>query len=126
MRIEYESNEIPLMRPIYEDEEEFELTLADMQAQLMEIAGDLGYQYIEQSESKLGKGTISITNDVTIVIRYNEEKVTYIYVGIGEARGDKFQTALYDCTTNASEIDSVSVALQTASMIISEIRRKLV
>lgn len=120
MRIEYESNEIPLMRPIYEDEEEFD-SIEDIQITLTEIAQDLGYDYIELSNTKLGSGQIAITNDVTINVRYDSYRVKSLSVQIGQFN----KNTKYDCTTNSSTIDNISVALQTASMILSEIRRKL-
>ena len=120
MRIEYEDNrKIPLLRPIMEDEEELN-TIEDIQLVLIEIAQNLGYDYEELSDNKLGVGFISITNDVSIIVKYNSNKVTSIQVQIGEFNKNK-----YECTTNSATIDEISVALQTASMICSEIRRKI-
>ena len=119
MRIEYEDERIPLMRPIMEDEEELN-TIEDIQAVLISIAEDMGYDYLEFSENRLGAGFISITNEVSIIIKYNREKITSIQVQVGEYNKTK-----YECTTNSATIDSISVALQTASMICAEIRRKL-
>ena len=119
MRIEYENDHIPFMRPIMEDEEEF-VTIEDMQEELISIAEDMGYNYEESSE-KLGAGFIAITDDVNILIKYNADKLLSINVQIGDYKTDN----KYNCTTNSSSIDEISVALQTASMICSEIRRKL-
>lgn len=119
MHIEYEDNRIPLMRPIMEDEEEL-TTIEDIQAVLISIAEDMGYDYMEFSENRLGAGFIAITNDVSIIVKYSREKITSIQVQVGEFNKNK-----YDCTTNSSTIDSISVSLQTASMICAEIRRKL-
>ena len=119
MRIEYEDERIPFMRPIMEDEDEF-VTIEDMQAELIAIAEDMGYFYEESSE-KLGVGFIAITDDVNIIVKYNETKLLSLYVQVGDYKSDN----KYDCTTNSSSIDEISVALQTASMICSEIRRKL-
>ena len=120
LRIEYEdNNKIPLLRPIMEDEEDLD-TIEDIQFILIDIAQNLGYDYMELSENKLGAGFISITNNVSIIIKYNSDRITSIEVQIGEFNKNK-----YDCTTNSSTIDEISVALQTASMICAEIRRKI-
>jgi hypothetical protein len=119
MRIEYENERMPMLRPIMEDEEEL-IVIEDIQAILIEIAQNLGYDYIELSENKLGAGFIDITNDVSIIIKYNREKIISLKVQVGDFNKNKF-----DCTTNSSTIDEISVALQTASMICAEIRRKI-
>ena len=119
MRIEYEDERVPLLRPIMEDEEDI-TTIEDVQAILIEIANNFSYDYIEISDNKLGAGFIDLTNDVSIIIRYTKEKVTSIQVQIGNFNKTKF-----DCTTNSATIDEISVALQTASMICAEIRRKI-
>ena len=120
MRIEYEdNNRIPLLRPIMEDEEDL-ITIEDIQLTLIEIAQNLGYDYIELSENRLGAGFISITNEVSITVKYNSDRIISLEVQIGE-----FNKNRYDCTTNSSTIDEISVALQTASMIMAEIRRKI-
>lgn len=123
LRIEFESNEIPIYRPIMEDEERID-TPEGIQVQLKEIAEKLGYQYIENSSHRLGKGTISITNDLDIIIKY-DKAITSIFVVIGNTLGNSYTPPMYDCTYNSSTIDDVSVALQTASMICAEIRQKL-
>ena len=47
LRIEYEdNNKIPLLRPIMEDEEYLD-TIEDIQFILIDIAQNLGYDYIE-------------------------------------------------------------------------------
>lgn len=115
MRIEYENNKIPIYRTITEDDEGID-TPEQIQTVLIQIAEDLGYTYIEKTDYKLGNGTINITNDVSIIIKYGT-RITTIYVNI--------EKSMYNCTTNSSTIDDVSVALQTASMICSEIRKKL-
>ena len=119
LRIEYENDRIPFMRPIMEDEKEF-VTIEDMQEELISIAEDMGYNYEESSE-KLGAGFIAVTDDVNILIKYNADKLLSIDVQVGDYKTDN----KYNCTTNSSSIDEISVALQTASMICSEIRRKL-
>jgi hypothetical protein len=119
VRIEYEDERIPFMRPIMEDEEDF-VTIEDVQEELIAIAEDMGYFYEESSE-KLGAGFIAITDDVNIIIKYNVDKLLSLNVQVGDFKTDN----KYDCTTNSSSIDEISVALQTASMICSEIRRKL-
>jgi hypothetical protein len=123
MRIEYESNEIPIYRTITEDDEGID-TPEQIHNILEQIASDLGYQYIEKLDYKLGRGTIAVRNDVDIIIKYGS-RITAIYVAIGNTNGDSYKAPMYNCTTNSSDIDDVSVALQTASMICSEIRKKL-
>lgn len=122
MRIEYENNRIPIYRTmITEEDEEDILTKEDMRDNLKEIADDLGYTYIETRKDKLGDGKISISDDVNIRIKYNEESVNHMDVTVGKGVNRPF----YDVTDNSATIDEISVALQTASMICSEIRRKL-
>lgn len=123
MRIEYEDDRIPIYRTITEEDENVD-TPEKIQLKLKEIAEDLGYQYQESSSHKLGRGTISIRNDVDILIKYGR-KITSIYVAIGKARNGSYEASMYNCTNNSTDTDDVSVALQTASMICSEIRRKL-
>lgn len=123
MRIEYESNEIPIYRTITEDNESVE-TPEDIQTSLIQIAEDLGYTYIEKTKYKLGQGNISVRNDVDIIIKYGT-KINSIYVTIGRVSGSSYKAVMYNSTTNSSDIDDVSVALQTASMICDEIRKKL-
>jgi hypothetical protein len=122
MRIEYENNRIPIYRTmITEEDEENILTKEDMRDNLKEIADDLGYTYIETRKDKLGDGKISISDDVNIRIKYNEESVNHMDVTVGKG----VNRPSYDVTDNSATIDEISVALQTASMICSEIRRKL-
>ena len=122
MRIEFEDNKIPVYRTrITEDDTENVPTKEDMQANLKEIADDLGYAYIETRRDKLGSGTISISDNVNIRIIYVAEYVTKIEVTVG--KGTTRPT--FDSTDNSSTIDEISVDLQTASMICSEIRKKL-
>lgn len=123
MRIEYESNEIPIYRTITEADEDIE-TPENIQANLMQIASDLGYTYIERTKYKLGQGSISVRNDVDIIIKYGT-KINSIYVAVGKVSGGSYKAVMYNSTTNSSDIDDVSVALQTASMICDEIRKKL-
>lgn len=122
MRIEYENNEIPIYRTrITEEEEETIPTRESMYAKLKEIADNLGYTYLETRKDKLGSGTISISNDVNIRIKYNAESVNDINVTIGNT----VNRPAYNVTDNSATIDEISVDLQTASMICSEIRKKL-
>ena len=122
MRIEYENNEIPIYRTrITEEEEETIPTRESMYAKLKEIADNLGYTYLETRKDKLGSGTISISNDVNIRIKYNAESVNDINVTIGNT----VNRPAYNVTDNGATIDEISVDLQTASMICSEIRKKL-
>lgn len=123
MRIEYESNKIPIYKTITEDDEGID-TPEQIQEMLIKIAGDLGYQYIETYDYKLGRGVIAVRNDVDIIIKYGT-RITAIYVAVGNTDGDTYKAPMYNCTTNSSDIDDVSVSLQTASMICAEIRKKL-
>ena len=122
MRIEYENNEIPIYRTrITEEEEETIPTRESMYAKLKEMADNLGYAYIETRKDKLGSGNISISNDVNIRIKYNAESVNDMNVTIGNT----VNRPAYNVTDNSATIDEISVDLQTASMICSEIRKKL-
>lgn len=123
MRIEYEDNRIPIYRTITEDDENID-TPEKIHDELKKIADNLGYQYKESSSHKLGRGVISIRNDVDILIKYGR-KITSLYVAIGKSRNGGYEATMYNCTNNSADTDDVSVALQTSSMICSEIRRKL-
>lgn len=123
MRIEFEDNRIPIYRTITEDDESVN-TPEQIQQKIKDIADNLGYQYKESSDRKLGRGIISVRNDTDIIIKYGT-KITSIYVALGKVQSGKYEAPMYNCTNNSADIDDVSVALQTCSMICSEIRRKL-
>lgn len=114
MRIEYESNEIPVYRTITEDDN----SDTDIETTLKDIADNLGYFFYAEDNNK---GTISITDDVNIVVRFTN-KVTSIEVTIGK---NKNKQPTYKITKSNSSIDEISVALQTASMVCAEIRKRL-
>ena len=124
MRIEIESNEIPLYQIQEADEPEL-TTESDkiqyVQNQLKEIAEDLGYTYEERSRAMLGRGAIAISNNVNIIVEYGK-RVSRIYVAIGK---DTRKRPMYDCSTNSASIGDLSVQLQTATMIVDTIRKKL-
>ena len=101
------------------EEDEDAYTPERISRELTQIANNLGYQYEEFGQT-YGKGIISIRNDLNIIIRYNTQ-LTDIRVSIGDNDGNMN----YNCTKNSSDIDEVSVALQTASMICNEIRQKI-
>lgn len=107
-------------RTIVEDDENILDTPEKINRALSKIARDLGYQYEEELSDKLGKGVISIRNDLNIVVRYNTS-ITNIFVTIGDTSGN----VVYNCTKNSADIDDISVSLQTASMICNEIRQKI-
>ena len=107
-------------RTIVEDDENILDTPEKIYKALNKIAKDLGYQYEEELADKLGKGVISIRNDLNIVVRYNTS-ITNIFVTIGDTSGN----VVYNCTKNSADIDDISVSLQTASMICNEIRQKI-
>lgn len=107
-------------KTLVEDEDIID-TPEKISAELRKIAKNLGYNYKEASSATLGKGIIYVSNDVKIIIRYNT-KINEIYVAIGE-KDDR--RPLYNCTDVSSNIDDVSVDLQTASMICNEIRQKI-
>lgn len=123
MRIEFESNEIPIYRTITEDDEGID-TPELIQSQLMDVANNLGYQYQENSSNNLGRGIISIRNDVNIILNYDNQLIS-MYVSLGDSTRRNYEAPLYDCSNNCSTIDDISVALQTASMICAEIRKRL-
>lgn len=105
-------------RTIVEEDEDI-YTPERINREITQIVKNLGYQYSEMGQS-YGKGTISIRNDLNIIIRYNT-RLTDMRVSIGNNDGN----ANYNCTKNSSSIDELSVALQTASMICDEIRQKI-
>lgn len=107
-------------RTIVEDDENVFDTPEKIYNELVKISEDLGYQYEEEYPDKLGKGTISIRNDLNIIVRYNKT-LTNLYVSIGNTSGN----VIYNCTKNSADIDDISVSLQTASMICNEIRQKI-
>ena len=121
MRIEFERNRIPIHRTRITEDDENVSTKETVQTSLKTIADKLGYAYIETRRDRLGNGNISITNDVNIRIMYSDEAVTHIDVTVG--RGTTRPS--FDTTDNSATIDEISVALQTASMICSEIRKNL-
>lgn len=84
--------------------------------ELIDIAENHGLIYKETNVNILGKGTIYITDDVFITITYNT-RLTGIKVSI--------KKTYFDCINSVSTIDSISIALQTAQMVIDSIKTKL-
>lgn len=124
LRIEFENNRIPIYRTTITEEDENIDTPEKIQEQLKQIAENLGYTYIESSSTRLGRGTISIRNDVDIIIKYGT-RITSMMVALGSPANGRYEPPMYNCTSNSADIDDVSVALQTCSMVCSEIRQKL-
>lgn len=106
---------------ILAEDEEID-SLSQLRSELKTVANDLGYNYIDKSENGNNKGIISISDDVNIVIQFRT-KIDSIRVEIGKYK-DKQPT--YNCYNNSAAIDEISVSLQTASMICSELRKKLI
>lgn len=104
------------------EEDENNDELQQLRTELQTIANDLGYDYIDTSENGNNRGLISISDDVNILISF-DGNITSLRVRIGR---EPRKRAKYNCYSNSSTIDNISVELQTASMICSEIRKKLI
>ena len=79
---------------------------------------NLGYTFTMNNGST-HDGTISISDNLSIYIRFINDSITKIYI-ITDINNDRI-----DCTRNTSTADNISVDLQTCVLIIKEIRQKL-
>ena len=105
-------------RSLYEDEEE-EIIIDEtsIQDEVYQIVNNLGYDF---TISKNGSdGEISISDNLTIYIRFMGDTISRIYIRT-QIDNDRI-----DCTRNTATADNLSVDLQTCVLIIKEIRQKL-
>lgn len=107
-----------LLKPLTEDEEEEIVEDIDIEAELTAIAEDLGYTFMPNKTGPIG-GTISVSDELSIFIRYNDTGITRIYINF-----DVVNNKL-DCTKNTTTADNMSVELQTCVLIIKDIKQKL-
>lgn len=90
----------------------------DIEAELDEIAENLGYTF-EPVKDSTTEGTISVSDNLTIYIRYINNEITRIYIKT-DIKNDRI-----DCTRNTTTADNISVELQTCVLIIKDIKQKL-
>ena len=107
------------MRYLHEDEdEEIIIEEPSIQDELYDIVNNLGYTFTMNNGST-HDGTISISDNLSIYIRFINDSITKIYI-ITDINNDRI-----DCTRNTSTADNISVDIQTCVLIIKEIRQKL-
>lgn len=98
------------------DEKEVEdVLISDM---ISDIVQNLGYTFVQNKGSSTD-GTISVSDNLTIFIRYTPMEITRIYIKT------EIQNNRIDCTRNTATADNLSVDLQTCVLIIKEIKNKL-
>lgn len=95
-----------------------ELEEFDIELELSEIADNLGYTFMP-SKDKTTEGTISVSDELTIYVRYINNQITRIYIKT-DINNDRI-----DCTRNTTNADNMSVELQTCVLIIKDIKQKL-
>lgn len=95
-----------------EDEVEEEETIVD---KLSKIGDDLGYDFIGGVTS----GSFSLSNSVEVFVRYSDDKIQKLEVRLLKSN------PRFNCMRNTTEVDNISVELQTATLIVKSVKQKL-
>ena len=107
------------MRLREEDEDEIEIEVEpSVEERLIAIADNLGYSFMPNGKNST-EGTISVSDMLTIYIRYTNDEVKRIYIRT-QVPGNRI-----DCSRNTTTADNMSVDLQTCVLIIKDIKQKL-
>lgn len=86
-----------------------------MQDELKKIANDLGYDFIGGQTS----GSFSLSNTVEVFVKYNNDRIQKLEVRILNSN------PRYNCMRNSTDVEELAVQLQTATLIVKNIKRKL-
>ena len=111
---------------IYEDTDDFEFDVEkdsgkeeSLKDKLISIADNMGVRYIDNND---GNFKMIISDDVSIRVRYARDRMTRMYV---EVLNDGKRDVRIDCTRNTKRADSISVDIQTAILIVKDIKNKV-
>ena len=86
---------------------------------LISISDNMGVRYLDNND---GNFKVVISDDVIIHIRYTRDKMTRIYI---EVRNNGMKDVRIDCTRNTKHADAISVDIQTAILIVKDIKNKV-
>lgn len=116
----------PRYKRIYEDADDFEFDMnADsdsgesLKDKLISVADNMGVRYIDNND---GNFRIIVSDDVNIRVRYTRDRMTRMYI---EVLNDGKRDVRIDCTRNTKRADSISVDIQTAILIVKDIKNKV-
>lgn len=116
----------PRYKRIYEDTDDFEFEVEkdsgkeeSLKDKLISIADNMGVRYIDNND---GNFKMIISDDVSIRVRYTRDRMTRMYV---EVLNDGKRDVRIDCTRNTKRADSISVDIQTAILIVKDIKNKV-
>ena len=98
-----------------DDEIDDEIDDIDIEAALIEIGDKLGYDFISSN----GSGSFSISDDVEVYVRYTDRGINKLETRILRSN------PRFDCTKNTTSVNNLSIELQTAVLIIKDIKSKL-
>lgn len=87
----------------------------DIEAALIEIGDKLGYDFISSN----GSGSFSISDDVEVYVRFTDRGINKLETRILRSN------PRFDCTKNTTTVNNLSIELQTAVLIIKDIKSKL-
>lgn len=111
---------------IYEDTDDFEFDVEtdsgkeeSLKDKLISISDNMGVRYIDNND---GNFRIIVSDDVSIRVRYTRDRMTRMYV---EVLNDGKRDVRIDCTRNTKHADSISVDIQTAILIVKDIKNKV-
>jgi len=102
------------------DEEEVEDEIEEVEEEtivdkLSKIGDDLGYGFIGGVTS----GSFSLSNSVEVFVRYSDGKIQKLEVRLLKSN------PRFNCMRNTTEVDNISVELQTATLIVKSVKQKL-
>jgi hypothetical protein len=102
------------------DEEEIEGEIEEVEEEtivdkLSKIGDDLGYDFIGGVTS----GSFSLSNSVEVFVRYSDDKIQKLEVRLLKSN------PRFNCMRNTTEVDNISVELQTATLIVKSVKQKL-
>ena len=116
----------PRYKRIYEDTDDFEFEVErdsgreeSLKDKLISIADNMGVRYIDNND---GNFKMIISDDVSIRVRYTKDRMTRLYV---EVLNDGKRDVRIDCTRNTKRADTISVDIQTAILIVKDIKNKV-
>ena len=105
---------------MYEDADEFEKEKDEsLKDKLIAVADNMGVHYIDNQD---GNFKLVISDDVVIRVRYTKDRMTRIYI---EVKNNGMRDVRIDCTRNTKQADTISVDIQTAILIVKDIKNKV-
>lgn len=86
-----------------------------IQDELKEIASDLGYDFIGGQTS----GSFSLSDLVEVYVRYSDTEIQKIEVRILSSN------PRFNCMRNTTDVEELAVQLQTATLIVKNVKQRL-